>query len=88
MNFTSLFAMYTLPCANWVEQKSAKTLVFMRVLGGLPYYNTSLNTAYNTCGFHIYLSPYFANYDAIIYKRGRFILCTFTFYPYRVIILR
>ena len=31
-------------------------------------------SSHNTCCFHIYLSPYFTNYDAIICKRGRFIL--------------
>jgi len=36
--------------------KLAKILVFMRLSGGLLYYNAFLNTAYNTCGFHISIS--------------------------------
>ncbi len=45
----------------------------MQVSGGLPYYNTRLYTAYNTCGFHIYLSPYFTNYAVSICKQAEII---------------
>ena len=40
--------------ANWVGQKSAKTLVFMRFFRLLSYYTIFLYATYNTCCFHIF----------------------------------
>ena len=39
------------------NQKHRKNQYLCRFRQLLPYYNAFLNTAYNTCSFHIYLSP-------------------------------
>ena len=39
------------------NQKHRKNQYLCRFRQLLSYYNTFLNTAYNTCSFHIYLSP-------------------------------
>ena len=41
-------------CANWVGQKSAKTLVFMRFFRLLSYNTIFLYTTYYSCCFHIF----------------------------------
>ena len=60
--------------ANWVGQKSAKTLLFMRFFRLLSYYTIFLHSPDDTSSFHIYLSPYFTNYAVSICKARRFIL--------------
>ena len=67
-------------CVQW--GKPAKTLVFMRVWGGLPYYNAFLHPTDDTSCFHIYLSPYFTNYAVSICKTRRFILREFILKEY------
>ena len=62
--------------SNQIPLKAQHLCGFLQLLS---YYNTFLNTAYNSCGFHIYLSPFFTNYDAIICKMEKIILTESSF---------
>ena len=79
----SAFAMYknarnSLFWPHWLQWgKPLKTLVFMRVSIGLSYNNVFLNTAYNSCCFHVYISPHFTNCVVSICKQRLIIPCVF-----------
>ena len=60
-------------------RQTSENIVFMWHYSSWCFYTSFLNTTDNASCFHIYLSPYFTNYDAIICKRGRFILTDLLF---------